>query len=176
MIGDVRVDFAVGRNALIHLDGAVDAELQVGGVQSFAGGALAQLSANVYQLRWSTGRSLTITDQGDWLDWAVGLGSQDGPGSVKGLLGSNSGRASDFALPDGTVLNKPNDAEIAGVFAEAWRVRPGTSLLDDAHAASPALLVQAMAANLVPSSGIYDPGVPHQDTNALGMFAPSPLR
>ena len=108
-------------------------------MQGFAGGTLAQLSANVYQLNWSTGRSVTITDHGDYLDWVVGLGSQDGPGSVKGLLGSNSGWSTDFQLPDGTVLHQPNDAEILGVFADAWRVKPDSSLLDDTQGPNPAL-------------------------------------
>ena len=74
MIGDVRISFAVGRDRLVHVDGSADAALHAGGVQSFAGGTLAQLSDNVYQLSWSTGRSVTITDHGDYLDWVVGLG------------------------------------------------------------------------------------------------------
>ncbi len=154
-----------------------DALLHAGGVQGFAGGTLAQLSDNVYQLNWSTGRSVTITDHGDYLDWVVGLGSQDGPGSVKGLLGSNSGWSTDFQLPDGTVLYHPNDAEILGVFADAWRVKPDSSLLDDTHGPNPALLVQAMAADLVPhGAAAYDPGPPHQDANAQAyLLASSPL-
>ena len=136
-IGDVRISFAVGRDKLVHVDGIADALLHAGGVQGFAGGTLAQLSDNVYQLNWSTGRSVTVTDHGDYLDWVVGLGSQDGPGSVKGLLGSNSGWSTDFQLPDGTVLYHPNDAEILGVFADAWRVKPDSSLLDDRHGAQP---------------------------------------
>jgi T5SS/PEP-CTERM-associated repeat protein len=177
MIGDVRISFAVGRDTLVHVDGAPDAGLQAGGVQSFAGGALAQLSANVYQLSWSTGRSVTITEQDGYLDWAVGLGAQDGPGSVKGLLGSNSGRATDFQLPDGTVLHQPSDAEILDIFADAWRVKPDSSLLDDPHGPNPATLVQAMAAELVPhGAATYDPGLPHQDANAqANLLAPSLL-
>ena len=147
-------------------------------MQGFAGGTLAQLSDNVYQLNWSTGRSVTITDHGDYLDWAVGLGSQDGAGSVKGLLGSNSGWSTDFQLPDGTVLYHPNDAEILGVFADAWRrVKPDSSLLADTQGPNPALLVQAMAAELVPhSAAASDPGPPHQDANAQAyLLASSPL-
>jgi hypothetical protein len=42
---------------------------------------------------------------------------------VQGLLGSHAGRATDFQLPDGTVLPQPlSDAEILGAFADAWRV------------------------------------------------------
>ena len=176
MIGDVRISFAVGRDNLVHVDGAPDAGLHAGGVQSFAGGTLAQLSANVYQLSWNTGRSVTITEQDGYLDWAVGLGAHDGPGSVRGLLGSNSGRATDFQLPDGTVLHQPSDAEILDVFADAWRVKPDTSLLDGPPAPNPATLVQAMAAELVPhGTAAYDPGL-HQDANAhANLLAPSPL-
>ena len=164
-IGDVRISFAVGRDNLVHVDGIADALLHAGGVQGFAGGTLAQLSDNVYQLNWSTGRSVTVTDHGDYLDWVVGLGSQDGAGSVKGLLGSNSGWSTDFQLPDGTVLYHPNDAEILGVFADAWRVAPGASLLDDSSRAT-AALVQAMSGELVPASAAHDFGVPLQTANS----------
>ena len=58
-----------------------------------------------------------------------------GPETMRGLLGSDSGWAKDFQLPDGTVLAQPlSTAEILGAFADAWRVAPGASLLDP-HAA-----------------------------------------
>ena len=86
---------------------------------------------------------------------------------MQGLLGSHSGQATDFQLPNGTVLAQPlSDAEILGVFADAWRVAPGASLLDDTHAPAaapfnPAVFVQAMAADLVSSNATSDdPGVP----------------
>jgi hypothetical protein len=121
MVGGVRVSFANGR--AVEVDGAPDGGLQIGGVQTFGEGSLGRLSANVYQLLWSSGRSVTVTDQGGFLDWTVGLGSQDGPGSVKGLLGGNSGPDTDFLLPDGTKLGRPSADVILGVFADAWRVR-----------------------------------------------------
>ena len=176
MIGDVRISFAVGRDRLVHVDGTADAALHVGGVQSFAGGTLAQLSANVYQLSWNTGRSVTITEQDGYLDWAVGLGAQDGPGSVRGLLGSNSGRATDFQLPDGTVLHQPSDAEILDIFADAWRVAPGASLLGDGSRAT-AALVQAISGELVPANAAPDFSVPLQNANsqyAGDLLAASP--
>jgi VWD domain-containing protein len=173
MVGEARVTFAIGRGTLVQVDGAADT-LQVGGVQGFGDGALARLSANVYRLSWNSGRSVTVTDQGDFLDWTVSLGAQDGPGSVKGLLGSNSGRDTDFQMPDGTVLHHPSDADLLGVFANAWRVQPGSSLLDDPP--HPAILAQAMAANLVPADGAsVGPGLPQQDANAPTLLAPSPL-
>jgi RTX calcium-binding nonapeptide repeat (4 copies) len=164
-IGDVRISFAVGRDRLVHVDGIADARLPADGVQRFAGGTLAQLSDNVYQLSWSAGRSVTITDHGSYLDWVVGLGSQDGPGSVKGLLGSNSGWSTDFQLPDGTILYHPNDAEILGVFADAWRVAPGASLLDDSSRAATAL-VQAMSGELVAANAAPDFSAPLQNANS----------
>ena len=173
MIGDARISFAVGRDNLVHVDGTADAGLQAGGVQGFAGGSLARLSANVYQLSWIAGRTVTITDRGDYLDWAVGLGSQDGPGSIKGLLGSNSGWTTDFQLPDGTVLHQPSDAEILGVFADAWRVAPGASILGDEPimAATPgaratAALVQAISGELAPAAAAHDFSMPLQNANA----------
>ena len=47
------------------------------------------------------------------------------------MLGSNTGQITDdFQLPDGKVLAQPlSDAEILSVFANAWTVAPGTSLL-----------------------------------------------
>ncbi len=82
--------------------------------------------------------SVTVTDSGTYLDWTVALGPHDGPGSVRGLLGSNTGQTNDdFQLHDGTVLAQPlSEAEILSVFADAWTVAPGTSLLDKTNAPS----------------------------------------
>jgi T5SS/PEP-CTERM-associated repeat protein len=155
-VGDDRVTFAVGRANPVYIDGAADTGLQVGVTQNLADGTLARLSSTTYRLTWSGGESVTVavTGQGGWLDWSVGLGPHDGPGSVQGLLGSNSGQAADFQLPNGSVLSQPlSDAQILGSFADAWRVAPGASLFDDRPAAappgssfSPALLLQYMSA------------------------------
>src|SRR5262249_6138527 len=141
-LGRTRVTFAVRRADMVYIAGAVDPRLHSGVAQRRAGGgSLTQLAEAVYQLSWRTGEVFTVTHQDGFLDWTVGLGAQDGPGSVRGLLGSNSGRDSDFQLPDGTVLRNPSDGDILGVFAEAWRVTPGNSLLDEPpHAA---MLVQS---------------------------------
>jgi hypothetical protein len=46
------------------------------------------------------------------------------------LLGSDSGQANDFQLPDGTVLSEPlSNSEILGQFASGWEISPQTSLL-----------------------------------------------
>jgi T5SS/PEP-CTERM-associated repeat protein len=151
-LGDDRVTFAVGRANPVYIDGAPDTTLQVGAAQSLADGTLARLSSAAYRLTWNTGESLTVavTGQGGWLDWSVGLGPQDGAGSVQGLLGSNSGQATDFQLPNGSVLPQPlSSDQILGGFADAWRVAPGASLFDDKPApAAPgtALLLQYMSA------------------------------
>jgi hypothetical protein len=133
-LGGDRITFAVGRDHAVHVDGVADTALQVGMTQSFAGGTLSELSAGVYQLTWNSGQRVTVTDQGDWLDWTVALAPHDGPGSVRGLLGSNGGAASNFQLPDGTVLVQPSADVLLTVFADAWSVTPGTSLLDDGPA------------------------------------------
>jgi hypothetical protein len=133
-LGGDRVTIAVGRDHAVHVDGVADTTLQAGVTRSFAGGTLSELSAGVYQFTWHSGQRVTVTDQGDWLDWTVALAPQDGPGSVRGLLGSNGGAASNFQLPDGTVLVQPSADAILTVFADAWSVMPGTSLLDDGPA------------------------------------------
>jgi hypothetical protein len=129
-LGDDWVTFAVGRGSVVHVDGMPDTTLHIGAVQNLAGGTLAQLSSNTWQLMWNAGQSVTVTDHGDWLDWAVGLGPHDGPGSVQGLLGSNSSRATDFQLPDGTVLSQSlSNEDIVGFYADAWHVAPDDDLL-----------------------------------------------
>ena len=73
---------------------------------------------------------------------------------MQGLLGSNSGQATDFQMPNGSVLQPPlSTDQILGSFADAWRVAPSASLFDDRPAAatpgssfSPALLLQYMSA------------------------------
>ena len=83
---------------------------------------------------------------GIYLDWTVTLGPNDAPGSVRGLLGSDTGQANDFQLRDGTVLTPPlSEQQMLGLYADSWRVTSGASLLDDPQASAFAQLVQAMA-------------------------------
>ncbi len=155
-VGDDRVTFAVGRANPVYVNGAPDTVLNVGATQNLADGTLARLSSTTYRLTWSGGKFVTVavTGQGGWLDWSVGLAPHDGSGSVQGLLGSNSGQATDFQIPNGSVLQPPlSTDQILGSFAEAWRVAPSASLFDDRPAAatpgssfSPALLLQYMSA------------------------------
>jgi hypothetical protein len=176
-LGDHRITFAVGRDSVIRIDGTPETGLSTGTVQDLGGGTLTQLDDTGYRLDWTAGRSLTVHDvAGQYLDWTAGLGPDDGPGSVHGLLGSDAGQANDFQLPDGTVLAWPSETEIATTYADAWRVAPGASLLEDAPASAPAQLVQAMAANLVPTGTAPDrPGTLHQDSDVQNTIASSLL-
>ena len=138
LVGDDRVTFAVGRENVVHVDGAPDTALRPGVAQTLAGGTLTEVSDDTYRLDWHGGESITVTDTGTYLDWTVALGPHDGPGSVRGLLGSNTGQTNDdFQLQDGTVLAQPlSGAEILSEFADAWTVAPGASLLDETNAPS----------------------------------------
>ncbi len=139
-LGGARVTFAVGRAEPVWVNGAPDTALHSGAVQSLGGGTLAQVSSNAYQLTWSTGEAVVVSNAGTYLDWSVSPGPHDGPGSVQGLLGSDSGQSTDFQLPDGSVIPQPlSRSEILGAFAKAWHVAPGTSLLDDASAHAPSV-------------------------------------
>src|SRR5205823_6567726 len=106
-VGDDRVTFDLGRENVVYVNGSPDTELHPGVVQTLAGGTLSQVSDATYRLDWIGGEFITVTNQGVWFDWTVALGPHDGPGSVRGLLGSNAGQANDFQLHDGTVLPQP---------------------------------------------------------------------
>ena len=130
--GGERVTFDAGRSDLIWVDGRPDSPLGVGATERFAdGSSLVRSASDSYRLTWSTGESLSVVDRGAWLDLTTTLAPGDGPGSVQGLLGGNSGQGSDLALPDGKVLAQPlAEPVLYGAFADAWRVAAGTSLLD----------------------------------------------
>jgi hypothetical protein len=148
-VGDEQVTFAVGRDNVVHIDGVADTALQVGDVQQLGDdGTLTRLSGDGYRLDWANGESMTVANHLDiYLDWNVTLGPNDAPGSVHGLLGSDTGQANDFQLRDGTVLARPlSEQQILGLYADSWRVTPGASLLDDPQAPALAQLVQVMAA------------------------------
>ena len=138
LVGDDRVTFAIGRESFVDVDGAPDTVLRPGVAQTIAGGTLTEVSDDTYRLDMYGGELITVIDRGTYLDWTVALGPHDGPGSVRGLLGSNTGQTNDdFQLQDGTVLAQPlSEAEILSEFADAWTVAPGTSLLDETNAPS----------------------------------------
>ena len=128
-------------------------------------------------MAWDTGETLTVVNDGTYLDLSVGLGANDGPGSVVGLVGPDEGQANDFMLPDGTVLQQPlSTAELYQTFANAWRVTQATSLFDYAagqstatftntNFADPSITLADLPANLVTqaaqavaATGITDAG------------------
>ena len=58
------------------------ATMAIGETISFGGGQLSQLAISTYQVTWNTGEVLVVTDNGAYLDVAVGLGASD----VRGTL------------------------------------------------------------------------------------------
>jgi hypothetical protein len=94
------------------------------------GGQLTELSANAYQLSWNTGEVLTVTNEGDYLDYNVELGPNATPGSTYGLLGPNAGQADDFTMPDGSILPQPLTSDELSAFATARAVPQALSLFN----------------------------------------------
>ena len=126
-----RVTFGFNRTNTVMVDGAAVPSLAIGSPVTLSGGTLSELAPNMYQINWNTGETATVTNQGSYFNLSVGLGSNDGPGSVQGLLGPDEGQAYDFQLANGTVLSQPlSTAELYGEYANAWRVTQATSLLD----------------------------------------------
>jgi len=127
------------------VNGIADTAIETQGTpQVLDGGTLVKLSAVSYELTWNTGETLTVSDAGPYLSVSAALGPQDGPGSMQGLLGSDSGQANDFQLPDGTTLAQPLPiATLLGTFADAWRVPSSASLLDGGSQANAAQITVA---------------------------------
>ncbi len=132
-VGQDRVTFGLNRTDVVWIDGVPEA-LQIGTATSIGNGAgtLVQESSSTYKLTWATGEVLNVTDNGTYFSLTTALAPGSGPGSVEGLLGSDSGQANDFQLADGTVLAQPlSSAQLYGEFADAWRVPAGTQGLFD---------------------------------------------
>jgi autotransporter passenger strand-loop-strand repeat protein len=126
---------SIGLDGALTVNGAADPALSLAGTtQLFDGGSVTALGGGAWSVGWAGGEAMTITTTGSlYLNVSVTLGQNEGPGSVQGLLGSDSGQASDIALPDGTVLTQPlSEATILGAFANAWTVAPDQSLLNGA--------------------------------------------
>jgi von Willebrand factor type D domain len=129
-VGAHVIDFILG--GTVKIDGAVDTVLSAAHPeQRLDGGTLTALGSGGYQLDWTGGERLTVSNEGFYLNLQTTLAATDGPGSVQGLLGALRGQANDLSLPDGTVLKQPvPDTTLLGEFADAWRVSPAASLLD----------------------------------------------
>ena len=138
-VGSDVVTFGIHRDATVWLNGKPDTALSAAApVQTLDGGTLTRLSETSFQLDWATGQSVTVTDQGPYLNSSVTLGTA--PGGVEGLLGTANGNtADDFQLPNGTVLQQPlSDQVICDTLGGAWSVTPANSLLGDTTATSAA--------------------------------------
>jgi hypothetical protein len=130
-VGTDRVTFALGRADTVWVDGSGVTFAGNGASVALSGGTITQVSSTSYQVNWDTGEVMDITDAGTYLNMSLALSASDGPGSIQGLLGSDSGQANDFALPNGTVLSQPlSSATLYGEYADAWRVTDSTSLMD----------------------------------------------
>jgi hypothetical protein len=182
-VGTDRLTFGIGRSSFLMVDGEAPS-LGVGKTLDLADGQLVQLAGNEYQLTWNTGEVLTVTNAGSYINLGITGGPADTSGSVEGLLGSDSGQANDFALPDGMVLPQPLSATTFYTqFANAWRISQATSLMDYAAGQTtatftnsnfpigviplstlPADVVQN-AEKLVAAAGITDPGIAQDATS-----------
>jgi hypothetical protein len=134
-LGDHTITFDLDRanagGSFVWIDGHPASVSADGQVVTLAAGRIVELSRNEYQLIWDTGETLDVTDAGSCLDVTAALSPKDGPGSVEGLLGSDSGWDSDFQLPNGTILDPQiATSELDSVFADAWEVTDATSLFD----------------------------------------------
>jgi hypothetical protein len=105
-VGSDRVTFAINRTNTVWVDGTPETALAIGSPVTLSGGTLSELAANIYQINWNTGETATITNAGGYLNVSVGLGPNDAPGSVEGLLGPDEGQAYDFQLSDGAVRSR----------------------------------------------------------------------
>ncbi len=134
-LGDRNVTFDLDRahagESFVWIDGH-PASLSAGNrVVTLDAGRIVEISPSDYQVIWDTGETLEVTDAGSCLEVTASLSPKDGPGSVEGLLGSDSGWDSDFQLPNGAILDPQiSMSVIDGVFADAWRVTDATSLFD----------------------------------------------
>jgi hypothetical protein len=130
-VGTDRVTFGINRAATVWVDGQASTLSASNPLIALEGGYLFQASANQYAIFWDTGEVLFVTDNGSYLNFGIALAPNDGPNSVRGLLGPNNGAANDFELPDGTVLAQPlSSADLYATFADAWRITQAQSLLD----------------------------------------------
>ena len=177
-IGADRVTFGIGRDATVWIDGRPRSFAQNGSVISLAAGSITQLTQASWQVAWSTGESMTVTNAGSYINTTLTLAASDAPGTVRGLFGSDTGTANDFQLANGTVLAQPMDSStLYGAYANAWRVSQGTSLMDylagqttatytDVHFPADAVTVSSLpdaitqvAKQQVIQAGITDPNL-----------------
>jgi hypothetical protein len=130
-----RVTFDVTRENPIWYNGA-PLSLTTGGTpMDFGAATLQQTSATSWLILYDSGETVSITNEGSYLDVDTTVPPTTPAGSVEGLLGNDNGNpANDLMLPDGTVLQQPlSSAQLYTTYADAWRVTQSDSLLDYAN-------------------------------------------
>jgi von Willebrand factor type D domain/PEP-CTERM motif len=135
-LGDHRVTFDLDRasagGSFVWVDGHPISLHADNLALSLSAGRIVRLSPEHYQVIWNTGEILDVVNAGSFLNVTASLSPTDGPGSVEGLLGSDSGWARDFQLADGTFLDPQiSMSDLYGIFADTWRVTDAISLLND---------------------------------------------
>ena len=130
-VGNDRVSFCVGRTATVWVDGVASNLSPTANTLTLAGGTITELSQGNYQVTERTGEVVQITDSGTYLGYTIDLAPSVKPGSVAGLLGTYTGTANAFQLPNGTALGSNlTSVQLYQTFGNAWRITDGTSLLD----------------------------------------------
>ncbi|WP_206742638.1 Hint domain-containing protein [Acidisphaera rubrifaciens] len=176
-VGTHRVTFDLFRSDTVWVDGA-PATLSLATPLDLGSGVVRELSPTSWQIRYDSGETVVVTKETTFLNVNLRLTPRAAPGSVQGLLGTDSGRlANEFTLPNGTVLPQPlSYTDLYTTWADAWRVTQATSLLDygpgqttqtytDLNFPSDSVPVSlfpaqvvAQAQSLVAAAGITDPG------------------
>src|SRR5205823_553863 len=95
-----RVTFRAGRAAFVWVDG-VAKTLTVGTPVHLDGGELTALADGTYRVNWNTGESVTVTDEGSFLNVRAGLGANDTAGTVVGCSAATPARTRISPCPTG---------------------------------------------------------------------------
>ena len=138
-LSDHRVTFDLDRasagGSFVWVDGHPTSLSAANPTLALNGGRIVELSPNEYQVIWDTGEVLDVINAGSYLNVTFPHSPNVGPGSVEGLLGSDTGWDTDFRLADGTLLDPQiSTSDLDGIFADSWRVTDATSLFDSSTA------------------------------------------
>ena len=141
-LGTDRVTFGLDRASsgasFVWVDGRSTSLSAGSPVLVLDGGRIVQLSPTEYQVIWDTGEILDVANAGSYLNVTFPHWANLSPGSVEGLLGTDTGWNSDFHLADGTLLDAQLSLnDIDGMFANSWRVADAASLLDPSAVPEP---------------------------------------
>ena len=116
----------------VWLNGAPLSLTTDGAPMDFGAATLQQITPTSWLILYDSGETVSITNEGTFLDVDTAIPPTMPAGSVEGLLGNDNGNpANDLVLPDGTVLTQPlTSAQLYTTFANAWQVSRSNSLLD----------------------------------------------